>query len=98
MSILPKMRRGDLDKMSFAFSPSQQDWDESGETPLRTIRKASLYDVSIVTSPAYEGTDIGLRSLEEHRAANAPEIEAQSSAVNASRMRMKLSLSETKTG
>jgi phage head maturation protease len=29
-----------------------------------------LYDVSIVTTPAYDGTEIGLRSLEEHRQSN----------------------------
>lgn len=67
-SIVGKMKRGDLDKMSFAFFPEVQEWDESGETPLRTIRKAALYDVSIVTTPAYDGTSIGLRSLADHRA------------------------------
>lgn len=66
-SIVPKMQRGDLDKMSFAFIPEVDEWDETGDIPLRTIKKASLRDVSIVTSPAYEGTDIGLRSLEAHR-------------------------------
>ena len=65
--IIPKMARGDLDKMSFAFSPTVQEWDDSEEIPLRTIVEASLFDVSIVTSPAYQGTDIGLRSLEEFR-------------------------------
>lgn len=66
-SIVPKMKRGDLDKMSFAFWPEVQEWDESGDMPVRTIRKARLYDVSIVTTPAYEGTSIALRSLQEHR-------------------------------
>ncbi|WP_051230188.1 HK97 family phage prohead protease [Haliea salexigens] len=66
-SIVPKMKRGDLDKMSFAFMVEIEEWDETGDLPLRTIRKASLRDVSIVTMPAYEGTDIGLRSLQAHR-------------------------------
>ena len=66
-SIAGKMKRGDLDKMSFAFFPEVQEWDESGEIPLRTIRKASLYDVSVVTTPAYEGTEIALRSLASSR-------------------------------
>lgn len=70
-SIIHKMRRGDLDKMSFAFMPERQEWDESGELPLRTIHKASLYDVSIVTTPAYDGTEIGLRSLAAHRKESA---------------------------
>ncbi len=66
-SIVGKMQRGDLDKMSFAFMPEIQEWDDDQDPPLRTIKKASLYDVSIVTTPAYDGTDIGLRSLEAHR-------------------------------
>jgi phage head maturation protease len=33
------------------------------------IQDLRLYDVSIVTTPAYEGTEIGLRSLEQHRKA-----------------------------
>lgn len=68
-SIVPKMKRGDLDKMSFAFIPETQEWDESGDMPRRTIKRVSLYDVSIVTTPAYDGTEIGLRSLEAHRRA-----------------------------
>lgn len=65
--IAPKMKRGDLDKMSFAFYPEVQEWDDSGETPLRRIKRVSLADVSIVTTPAYNGTEIALRSLEAAR-------------------------------
>ena len=67
-AIAGKMKRGDLDKMSFAFFPEVQVWDESGDIPLRTIRKASLFDVSVVTTPAYAGTEIALRSLAASRA------------------------------
>lgn len=67
-AISGKMRRGDLDKMSFAFYATRQEWDESGEVPLRIVRDAELVDVSIVNFPAYEGTEIGLRALQAHRA------------------------------
>jgi HK97 family phage prohead protease len=67
--IVPKMQRGDLDKMSFAFMAERQEWDETGELPRRTIQQARLFDVSVVTTPAYEGTEIGLRSLQEFRGA-----------------------------
>ena len=60
--ILPKMRRGDLSKMSFAFIAEKETWDESGDHPLRSIGSVRLFDVSIVTDPAYQGTEIGLRS------------------------------------
>ena len=67
-SIVPKMKRGDLDKMSFAFVPTRQAWDDEEKMPRRTIQEVELYDVSIVTTPAYEATEIGLRSLEQYRA------------------------------
>lgn len=87
-SIVGKMKRGDLDKMSFAFVPEVQEWDESGDLPLRTIKRAALYDVSIVTQPAYDGTEIGLRSLEAHRKANAK----TGYSIRRARMRMNLAL------
>lgn len=65
--IIPKMERGDLDKMSFAFWPETVEWDESGEIPKRTIKKATLFDVSIVTTPAYDGTEIGLRAFQQYQ-------------------------------
>lgn len=75
-ALVPKMKRGDLDKMSFAFVPMRQTWDDSGDMPKRTIEDVALHDVSIVTTPAYEGTEIGLRSLEAFRAKQAPKTQA----------------------
>lgn len=89
-SIIGKMKRGDLDKMSFAFFPELQEWDESGDVPLRTIKKASLFDVSIVTTPAYDGTEIGLRSLDAFRKQNAKTAYG----VRRARMHMNLALRE----
>lgn len=86
--IVGKMRRGDLDKMSFAFWPEIQEWDDSGDIPLRTIKKASLHDVSVVTTPAYDGTEIGLRSLEAMRKEQAKEVNRN--AARQRRMRMNL--------
>jgi hypothetical protein len=84
-SIVPKMKRGDLDKMSFAFRPVRQKWDDRANPPRRTIQEAQLFDVSIVTTPAYDGTEIALRSLQEHR-------EAKAKSQAARRMRMKATL------
>jgi len=81
-AIVPKMKRGDLDKMSFAFVPTRQAWDDSGDMPKRIIQDVQLHDVAIVTTPAYDGTEIGLRSLEQHRA-------AQKKSQAARRLRMK---------
>jgi len=71
-AIVPKMKRGDLDKMSFAFRATKQEWDDTTEPPTRTIREVELFDVSIVTSPAYDGTSIALRSLDEARKEKPP--------------------------
>jgi hypothetical protein len=87
-AIVPKMRRGDLDRMSFAFVATRQTWDDSRETPLRTIEEVRLIDVSIVTEPAYGGTEIGLRGLRSQQAVAAAII-----ARTAARMRMRLRLS-----
>ncbi|MEJ0015704.1 MAG: HK97 family phage prohead protease [Acetobacteraceae bacterium] len=85
--IVPKMQRGDLNKMSFGFLATRQEWDETGEIPLRIIHECRLFDVSIVTMPAYAGTDIGLRSLAEWRSAHPP---AKGAPVIATRLRMRL--------
>jgi len=65
--IVPKVRRNDMNKMSFGFIATRQEWDFSGEMPLRIIREVQLRDVSLVTRPAYDGTSIALRSMQEHR-------------------------------
>jgi HK97 family phage prohead protease len=68
--LLVKMRRGDIDQMSFAFTMrgGSQTWDEGQDPPLRTIEKVGeLYDVSVVTRGAYPTTEVGVRSLAEHR-------------------------------
>lgn len=93
-SIIGKMKRGDLDKMSFAFRVEQQEWDERQDPPLRTIKKAALYDVSIVTTPAYDGTDIGLRSLEQARA----EQRQHNFSAARLRLRMKQDLAQRENG
>jgi HK97 family phage prohead protease len=58
-----RVRRGDANEMSFAFTVKEESWseDEAGNE-VRTLLKADrLYDVSLVTYPAYEGTDGGMR-------------------------------------
>lgn len=83
-----KMERGDLDKMSFGFIPEVEEWDDSGEIPTRTIKQAQLFDVSVVTFPAYNDTEIGLRSL------RSAQKEKTASEATKARLRMKLALSQ----
>jgi HK97 family phage prohead protease len=53
------MVRGDLDQMSFSFRATRQEWNE--DYTERFVREVKLYDVSVVTYPANEGTDVKLR-------------------------------------
>ncbi len=66
-AIVGKMKRGDLDKMSFAFRATKQEWDETVDPPKRTVQEVELFDVSIVTTPAFDGTSIALRCLDDAR-------------------------------
>ena len=52
---------GNLDKMSFAFNVSEESYDNKTHT--RTIQKiGKLWDVSVVTRPAYEQTCVYARA------------------------------------
>lgn len=69
--LLVSMKRGDVSQMSFGFEALVQTWDESGDVLERTLDECRLFDVSIVTYPAYEDTEAEAncrRSLELWRA------------------------------
>ncbi len=98
--IVPKMKRGDMNKMSFAFrmDGGLQEWDDTQDLPVRTIKKfGRIEDVSIVSHPAYEGTDIGLRSLAKHREQSRREQNFHA-AQKRVRMKMDLALRERENG
>lgn len=59
-----RVRRGDVSQMSFAFTVREDAWEEDPETgeETRTLLTADrLFDVSLVTYPAYDGTDGSMR-------------------------------------
>lgn len=61
------IERGDINQMSFAFQVMEEEWimaEKPKDLDLRKIKKARLFDVSPVTFPAYDGTDIAVRSHE----------------------------------
>jgi len=70
---------GAVDGMSFRFQVMRDDWDESRETPMRTLREVSLLECGPVVFPAYAGASVGVRSIlatlpEDERAALIEEI------------------------
>jgi phage head maturation protease len=53
-----------MDKMSFAFTVSPD--GQTKDAGLRTLTDIErLYEVSVVTLPAYDSTSVGMRSAEE---------------------------------
>lgn len=71
--------RGDISQMSFAFQVQEEEWirGEGKDLDLRKIKKVRLFDVSPVTFPAYDGTDIAMRSHEAWEKNNPPEPEPE---------------------
>jgi HK97 family phage prohead protease len=65
------MQRGDVDQMSFAFTVREggDDWavteDESVVRTLLPDGAEQLFDVSVVTYPAYKATEVSMRSVLE---------------------------------
>jgi HK97 family phage prohead protease len=61
------IKRGDIDKMSFAFNVTEQSYNK--DTRTRTITKFKrIWDVSAVDIPAYSDTSISARSFFEAEA------------------------------
>jgi HK97 family phage prohead protease len=63
--LVEMVSRGDVSQCSFAFRVDEQEWEmSSGNGPdLRSITKISdVYDVALVTYPAYPDTSVALRS------------------------------------
>lgn len=62
------IKNGIYDKMSFSFTVSKDSYDQKTRTR-RILEIDRLYDVSVVTFPAYEQTSINARSFYEAEAA-----------------------------
>lgn len=65
-SLYSAVQRGDITGMSFMFSIDDEEWTElESDHPTRHVRKiGSVVEVSAVTFPAYESTEINARSKE----------------------------------
>jgi len=61
--------RGDVSKMSFAFTV--EPGGDTREAGLRTLQDLNLFEVSVVTWPAYDATTVGMRT------ASAEDAEAE---------------------
>lgn len=69
------VKRGDIDKMSFAFTIREESYDKEEHT--WTVHKIdTLYDVAAVTVPAYENTELFARRYGDAEARRRQEVEA----------------------
>lgn len=60
--------RGDIDQCSFGFIPVVEKWDHDAQPAKRTLEEVELFEVSIVSLPAYDDTTVSLRSREQAKA------------------------------
>ena len=95
--LMVSIERGDVDQMSFGFRVLHDEWErgEDEEKDLRTLRKVQLFDVSPVTFPAYEGTDVAVRSHDEWKAKTE---EASKKCLRAKLVRRKFNYARSKYG
>lgn len=75
--VLANVRAGNLDAMSFGMVPKRSSWDLDTDGKrgydLRILEDIDLYEVSVVTWPAYEETEVATRdykSFKELRSVN----------------------------
>ena len=71
--VIEAMRRGDIDQMSFGFRTRGDIWEETDGEIVRTLTEVELFDVSLVTFPAYPQTEAALRGLDAWRDEHAPD-------------------------
>lgn len=64
MNVYARVQRGDVNQCSFAFDVIEQEEQWSSNTVHWILKKVKLYEVSVVTFPAYEGTEVDARRKE----------------------------------
>lgn len=83
------LKRGDIDKMSFAFSIREESFDETLSTwRVRKIDK--LFDVAAVEQPAYEDTQVYARRFGEVETLRKQQVEALSLARKRAEIKLKI--------
>ena len=68
MNLYARVQRGDVSQCSFGFDIVAEDYvvAPDGQTCTWTIRDVNLYEVSVVTFPAYEATSVEARAVDDN--------------------------------
>lgn len=64
MNLYERVKRGDVDQCSFGFDILDEEFEDKGDSVHWTIKKVKLYEVSIVTFPAYTDTSVSARKVQ----------------------------------
>lgn len=86
--VISAMKRGDLSQMSFAFRTIKDAW--SDDRAVRELREVQLYDVSVVTFPAYEQTVAEIRGRLLQTEESQPMLTAASTSVSVRKAQLAL--------
>ena len=63
--VIGPITRGDVSQCSFGFYTVADHWEEIDGQVIRTLLEVELLDVSPVTYPAYNSTDVAMRSAQQ---------------------------------
>lgn len=64
VNLYERVKRGDVDQCSFGFDILDEEFEDRGSAVHWTIKKVKLYEVSVVTFPAYEDTSVTARKVQ----------------------------------
>lgn len=59
--LLVKIRNGKINQCSFGFNVTKESWDYDVDPVQRTIEEVTLYEISVVSIPAYDNTEAYVR-------------------------------------
>jgi uncharacterized protein len=60
--LMTSIKRGDVDQCSFGFKTVRDEWRTEDSKNCRDLLECRLFDVSVVTNPAYPQTSVAVRS------------------------------------
>lgn len=84
VNLYERVKRGDVDQCSFGFDILEEEFEDRGNSVHWTIKKVRLYEVSVVTFPAYQDTSVSARNHQ------LSEIRKKSTAAFKERMKNKM--------
>lgn len=84
MNLYERVKRHDVDQCSFGFDIIDEEFEDRGDSVHWTIKKVKLYEVSVVTFPAYTETSVTARKNQ------LKEIKKRSLEIDRNKLRTKL--------